>query len=319
MNADEIRELADGFKASRVLLTAFELGVFTALGESGATAAGVAGEIGADPRATERLLCALCALDLVEKRDETYRNTPAAQRHLVTGGSDFLASLGHTGNLWEAWSTLTACVREGHRVRRLTGWTENFIEAMHSRARRVAPRLVDGLEIQGARRMLDVGGGSGVFAMAFVQGDPERRATLLDLPEVIPIARRFIEAEGLAEQIACVAGDYNQADFGEGYDFVLLSAILHINSADQNRALLCKTARALAPGGLVVIREFLVEESRTAPVHAALFGLNMLVATERGDVYTESEIAGWLAEAGFTEIRRIEAPGRGDTITARAK
>jgi len=319
MNVDEILELAGGFKASRALLTAFELGLFTALGESGATAAGAARAIDADPRATERLLCALCALELVEKRGGVYCNSPAAQRHLVASSPGYLAGLCHTGNLWDAWSTLTACVRKGCRVQRMTGWTENFIEAMHSRARRVAPRLVDYLELAGATRMLDVGGGSGVFAMAFVREDPERRATLLDLPDVIPIARRFLEAEHLAERIECVEGDYHEADFGEGYDFVLLSAILHINSAEQNRALLEKTARALLPGGLVVLREFLVDESRTAPVHAALFGLNMLVATERGDVYTESEIAGWLAEAGFTDIRRLDAPGRGDTITARAR
>jgi SAM-dependent methyltransferase len=104
-------------------------------------------------------------------------------------------------------------------------------------------------------------------------------------------------------------GDLRTDDFGEGFDLVLVSAICHMLSPAENRDLLRRCYRALAPLGRVVIQDFILEEDKTAPKMAALFSLNMLVGTEGGASYNESEYAAWLGEAGFREAIRIRLPG----------
>jgi SAM-dependent methyltransferase len=130
------------------------------------------------------------------------------------------------------------------------------------------------------------------------------RATVFDLPHVLPLTRQYIASEGLTDRVEARPGNYHTDDLGEGYDLVFLSAILHSNSPDENRTLIAKCARALNPGGRVAVQEFIVDEDRTAPPFAALFALNMLVGTAAGDTFTESEVAGWMADAGLSRVRR---------------
>ncbi|MBM4118400.1 helix-turn-helix domain-containing protein [bacterium] len=189
----EIDAIARGYWASRALLTAIELDLFTALGE-GATAAEIAARAGTHAAATARLLNALVGLELLAKDGERFRCTPAARDFLAAGGpDDSRASLAHLANLWERWGTLTECLRQGARV---SGpqrsddpeWTQAFIGAMHRGSGQRAPALVSALVAEGLlagrRRVLDLGGGSGVYCHALLAALPEARATLFDLPEV---------------------------------------------------------------------------------------------------------------------------------------
>ena len=312
MIPDVLLQTLRGFQDSRVLLTALELDIFSSLNH-GATASAVSERIEADARATEMLLNALVALGVLEKDGELFRNTRASAEH-VTASTDRLAMMHHV-NLWARWSTLTDAVKMGTAPlrepmeTRPTEWTEAFIAAMDFNARGRAPEVVKAVGAAGVRRMLDIGGGSGAYSIAFAQANPKLEADILDVPSVIPIASRHLSAAGLAGRVRVRAGDLRRNDFGAGYDLVFVSAICHMLSVDENRGLLGRCSTALAPGGRIVIQDFVLDEAKTSPKHAALFSLNMLVATERGASYSEPEYRAWLTEAGFREIRRIDLPG----------
>jgi uroporphyrinogen-III synthase/predicted O-methyltransferase YrrM len=316
---DTLIERIRAFQESRVLLTAIELDVFAATSE-GATAAVVARKIGAGPRATEMLLNALAALGVLEKRDDVFRNTPEAARQLC---GDSRLALMHTVHLWPRWSTLTECVRAGTAVARQPreahgeDWTTAFIAAMHRNAMERAPLVVQAVDAGAVRRMLDVGGGSGAYSIAFASANPDLRAEILDLAAVVPIARGHIERAGLAERVTARAGDLGSRSYGAGFDLVFISAICHMLGPEENRAMLRKSFQALAPGGRVVIQDFILEPGKTAPLQAALFSLNMLVGTEKGSSYSEDEYAEWLRKTGFTEIRRVHLPGPTGLMIAR--
>ena len=317
MKQPELGALVDisrRFMDSRVLLTAYELGVFTALGHGPRKSAQVARAVKADPRATDRLLNALCCLGLLRKKDGRFSSTPAVARYLVRGQPDYFAGLGHTVDLWDTWSTLTESVRRGRSFtkdpfrRRGRSVLVPFIAAMHARAVPQAKAVVAVLPLARARRVLDVGGGSGAYAMAFARAKPGLRATVFDLPQVAPLTRGYLRDAGMSERVDVRVGDYEKDPLPGGYDLVFLSAILHSNPPAGNRRLIGKCARALNPGGLIVVQEFMVDEDRTAPAFSVFFALNMLVNTPGGDAYTESEIGSWLKAAGFRAIQRRDTP-----------
>lgn len=305
-----ILEMASAFQKSRVLLTARELDLFTVVGEGGKSSAEVARALETAERATDRLMNALCALGLLEKKDGRFSNAPLASRFLVKGRPAFLAGLMHSAHLWETWGTLTPCVRQGRSVvarpvnERGAEWLRAFIAAMHWRASQHAQDVVALVDLSGVSRILDVGGGSGAYAMAFVRAKREIRAVVFDLPNVIPLAQEYIQQGGLRDSVKTVAGDYETDPLGDGFDLVFLSAILHINSPFQNLDLIRKAAGALNPNGQLVVQDFLMEEDRTGPPFAALFALNMLVGTVSGDTYTTSEVRLWMEAAGLRGIVR---------------
>ena len=304
-----------GFQESRVILTGIELNVFAAIGD-GAAAGQVAAKIGTDARATEMLLNALVAMGMLTKSREVYYCTRVTARFF--GGKspdDARAAMMHTVHLWERWSTLTECVRAGTCVVRREAaedgddWTEAFIAAMHRNARARASHVVEAVGVKGARKMLDVGGGSGAYSIAFAQANVKLQVELLDFPEVLAIAQRHIDEAGLSARIRTRAGDLRSDVFGEGYDVILVSAICHMLGPEGNRDLLKRCHAALAPEGRVVISDFILEADKTAPKHAALFALNMLVGTREGSSYSEKEYGEWLREAGFRKVQRVRLPG----------
>jgi ubiquinone/menaquinone biosynthesis C-methylase UbiE len=304
-----LMQSARAFQESRVLLTALELDLFTALGE-GATAAEVSLRLSTDARATEMLLNALVAVGALGKRDAVFRCTVESK---ALGSAR--AGLLHTVHLWNTWSTLTECVKAGRAVqpRGPEGFpearTRAFIAAMHARAQDSAEETVRLSGIRDAKRMLDVGGGSGAFSIAFAKACPELRAEILDLGAVVPLAEEYIREAGLQDRVRVRPGDMRTAEFGQGFDLVLLSAVCHMFGEDENRALIQRCARALLPGGHLVIREFILQEDRTGPPHAAIFALNMLVGTEHGNTYTEGEYRSWMEEAGLGSITRADPDG----------
>jgi (2Fe-2S) ferredoxin/predicted O-methyltransferase YrrM len=312
---DDLSERMRAFQESRVILTALELDAFTAVGD-GAAAAEVAARLGAGPRATEMLLNALASLRLLGKRDGVFRNSPAAARYFTAGSRDNARpALLHTAHLWQRWSTLTKCVRSGGAMAQaeIAGqtedWTEAFIAAMHRNASERAPLVVRAVGVETASRMLDVGGGSGAYSIAFAQANPALRADILDLAAVGPIALGHIERAGVADRVTVRAGDLRSDRLGEGYDLVFVSAICHMLSPEENLDLFGRCREALSPGGRVVVQDFILEPDKTSPRFAALFALNMLVGTRGGSSYSEPEYAAWLGEAGFQDVRRVKLPG----------
>lgn len=323
---DELMEMLRGYQASRVLLTALELDLFTAVARTpgAASAEGLAAELKTDPRATRMLLDALVALGLLAKKGSAYANGPMASRYLVAGApDDARLALRHNVSLWATWSTLTECVRAGHTVRtsematRGDDWTGPFISAMHRNAALRAPLVVKAVGPATVKRLLDVGGGSGAYSIAFARANPALQAEIFDLATVVPIAERHLAEAGVTDRVRTRIGDLRKDRFGTGYDLVLLSAMCHMLGPDENRDLLRRAFEALEPGGQIAIQDHIMNADKTAPRAGALFAINMLVGTQSGGTFSEEEYAGWLNEAGFEQVRRVTLGGPNDLMIAR--
>ena len=320
---DRLDQMIRDYMPSRCILTALELDIFTAVGE-GANAEQIGTKIHANARAVGMLLNALAALGLLSKSGDDYKNTPESARFFVHGSKDnHRNGLLHTANIWHRWSTLTEAVRTGTRIPNDRGdtpeWTHNFIAGMQRNAKDRAPLVVKALGTAGVRRVLDLGGGSGAYSIAFAKVCPDVRCEILDVPEVVPLTATYVSQAGVSAQVRLRAGDMLRDDFGLGYDIIMLNAICHMFSEEQNRDIFRRAHQALAPSGRLVVQDFVLNPEKTAPQHAALFSLNMLVATDAGATYSEPEYAQWMKAAGFTEVCRINLPGPSDLIVGRVK
>ena len=320
---DPLEQMVRGFMPSRCMLTALELDVFTAVGD-GATAEQVGAKVNASPRGVVMLLNALVSMKLMAKSGDEYKNTPESARYFVQGSKDnHRNGLLHTVNLWHRWTTLTDAVRHGGRVvfphDRRPEHTENFISGMQRNAKDRAPLVVKALWTDGIRRVLDLGGGSGAYSIALAKASPDVCCEILDVSEVLPLTTEYIERAGVTSQVTVRAGDMLQGSFGSGYDLIMLNAICHMFSEEQNRDIFVRARRALAPNGRLVAQDFILNAEKTGPQQAALFSLNMLVGTEAGASYSEPEYMEWMKASGFSSVTRINLPGPSDLIVGVAK
>ncbi len=236
MLPDRIDDMTRAFMPSRVLLTALELDIFTAI-EDGATAAQVAHRANISPRGAEALLNALVSLGLLAKTGDRFTNTAESTRYFTQASpNNHRNGLLHTAQIWHNWSALTDVVRRGAPLPRDTrrDWTKNFIAGMERNAKPRSAIIVKTLGTQGIHRVLDLGGGSGAYSLAFAKASREIRADILDIPAVTPLTEDYVRAAGLDGQVSVRAGDMLTDDYGTGYDLVLLNAICHMFSPDQN-------------------------------------------------------------------------------------
>jgi precorrin-6B methylase 2 len=310
--ATDLLELTRAFQPACILVAASELDVFSALYESPAVAPALAARLGADLRATTILADALVSLELLEKRGEAYSVPPAVAALLIQGSpASILPAVRHQGNCLRRWAQLGHVVKTGapaERTPSIRGQAadcEAFIGAMNNFTEPVAPTVVEQLQPLRFQRLLDVGGASGTWTIAFLRAVPEATAVLFDLPDVIPLARERLRRAALADRVTLVAGDYNTDVLPGGADFAWLSAIAHQNAPEENRALYAKIHAALTPGGVLVIRDVVMDADRTAPAGGALFAVNMLVATDGGNSYTLDEFRADLEAAGFTRVELL--------------
>jgi 16S rRNA G1207 methylase RsmC len=187
---------------------------------------------------------------------------------------------------------------------------------MDRNARLRAPLIVKALGASNVRHVLDLGGGSGAYSIALAKANPELKAEILDFPAVAPLTEDYIRNAGVETQVTVRSGDMLKEKYGTGFDLVMLNAICHMFSPAQNEELFRRAFAALAPGGRLMIQDFLLTPDKTGPQFATLFSLNMLVATEAGASYNEAEYKRWLNAAGFAVIERINLPGPSDLIVA---
>ena len=312
MNPNTIREFASSFQKSRILLSGFELDIFTNIEESGTTNKQIAHKLKLDEHACERLMNALVSLGFLKKQTQLFFNTAESFTFLSKKSPDYLGGLMHSNHLWNSWSNLTKVVRTGVSAHpdeinaRGEDWLTPFITAMHDRAKKQAPQQLASIDLSGVKSILDIGGGSGAFSMEFVSRKPGVEATVFDLPNVVPITKTFLEKEGFLGKVKTHAGDYTTDDLPEGFDMVFLSAIIHSNSLEVNRNLITKCYGSLNKNGRIIIQDWIMNNDRTQPTSGAVFAINMLVGTESGDCFTEPEVTGMLSAAGFKDISRTE-------------
>jgi len=315
MVPDELAGGMRGFMESRAMLTAVELDMFTAIGQ-GATADAVASKIQTHPRATEALLNALTAMEVLDKEAGVFKNRPTTAKYLAEGGEfDSRTAAMHSVELWHSWSTLTDCVKQGTSVRQEKGAprseenTKAFIAAMHKTAGFRAQGTVGLLDLNNIKHVLDLGGGSGAYAIAFAQKSPEMKATVFDLPSVVPLTKQYVAEAGVSDQIEYIAGDMSQDDLGSGYDMVWISAICHMWGPEENLDIVKRTYESLNPGGQIVIQDFILSDDKISPRMGAVFALNMLVNTKAGSSYSLKEYQDWIETAGFEKVEHKTMPG----------
>jgi len=312
MNPNTIREFAASFQKSRILLSGFELDLFTNIDESGTTNLQLADSLQLDDHACERLLNALVSLGFLTKQNQLFFNTAESFTFLSKKSSEYLGGLMHSNHLWNTWSNLTQVVKSGKSAHpaeindRGDEWLFPFINAMHDRAIKQAPTQLATINLSGVKSILDIGGGSGAYSMDFVTKKPEIEATVFDLPNVVPITIKFIEKEGFSNRINTYSGNYITDELPVGFDLVFLSAIIHSNSLDINQNLIRKCFKSLNKGGQIVIQDWIMNNERTQPTTGAIFAINMLVGTEAGDCFTEHEVNDMLIKAEFKNISRLE-------------
>lgn len=310
--ADEVQALARGFHAPCVLAAAAELGVIGLLAKRPLKAEEAAAALGADARAAAVLLDALAALGLLEKWDGRYSPAAGAAEALSDAGpGSVLSVVRHLANCLRRWARLSEAVKTGQPSRcepSILGEAADeasFIGAMDEISRSVADRLVYDLRLPEFERLLDVGGASGTWTFAFLKAFPKAGAVLFDRPSVVLMAERRIREAGLQGRVELASGDYNKDALPKGCDLAWLSAIAHQNSREQNRSLFRRVHAALEPRGRVLVRDVVMEESRTAPAMGALFAVNMLVATEGGSTFTFRELKDDLESAGFKAVEHL--------------
>lgn len=323
MGPDDVLMMGRGFMASRLVLTAANLGLFA---ELPATAREVASLRGWNAPALERLMDALAAIRLLEKRGDRYAVTGDLVEALGNDPEKTIAPmLEHMDHLWENWSRLSEIVRNGKptdapmTVTRDPERQKSFIGAMHVVGQGMARRLVAELNPSWAGKLLDVGGASGTYTLAFLEHLPDLSATLFDLPPVIPLALERIRRKGMEHRVTLAPGDFYQDPLPPGHDLIWLSAIIHQNGPEENRALFRKCLAALVPGGRVWIRDHVMEDGRVNPAGGAMFDINMLVGTPRGATYTFGDISRELLASGFTDVRLIRSGEQMDAVVEGVK
>lgn len=306
LDAEHITNLTRGFIESRLMLTAAELDLFTLLAGNWLTVEQLAEPRGWDPRALRILLDALVAIGLLVKRAGTYSTTTLSHEFLSRDGAmTILDSALHGAELWHNWSQLTSrVVGKGTPPKRDP--VRAFIGTMHLLSPRIAPGIAALVRPELARRFLDVGGGSGAYTMAFLTRDRTLEATLLDLPEVLPICREHLIEGDFADQVRLVPGDLTKDPLPGEQGMVFLSAVIHMLAMGQVKDLFERCFQALVPGGRVVIRDYVMSPDRLQPRAGALFAANMLASTEGGDTYTFVEIRDALAQSGFVDVRLLQ-------------
>lgn len=307
--AQKILTLGRSYQAAAVLVAAADLDLFECLGRGRRTAAELSKQLLCNRRGLSVLLDALVALKLVEKSANLYCLPPGLRTLLTAAGKySVLAMAQHQANCLRRWAQLARVVKRGRptqagpSVRGEAGDLEAFIGAMHNVSAPNAARVIQALRGLQFRHVLDLGGASGTWTLAFLRARRSCRATLFDLPQVVPLAERRLASTNLKGRIKLMAGDFMKDSLPSGCDFAWVSAIVHQNSRAQNRALFKEIFQALQPGGHIAIRDILMDETHTQPVAGALFAVNMLVATEGGGTFTLAELREDLGSAGFTDV-----------------
>ena len=324
-NPGRLLEVSGSFWQTCALHAAVKLDMFTALGDERLSGEELAARMASTPDGVTRLLNAITAMGLLEKEADRFANTPAAQRFLSKTSSDYIGyMIMHHHHLVDSWSQLDQAVQSGGPVGIRASFDdpvqrESFLMGMFNTAMNVAPMLIPAVELGSSKHLLDLGGGPGTYAIHFCQKYPELTATVYDLPTTRPFAEKTISAFGLAERIRFQEGNYLEDDLGEGYDAVWMSHILHGEGPDGCRAIIGKAVAACRPGGMLLIHEFILDDDMAAPpICSPFFSLNMLVRTQQGRAYSQSQLEEMLSEAGAGETRRIpiQTPNESGVIIA---
>jgi SAM-dependent methyltransferase len=311
LDPTRIINTASAFYDSCALFTASDLGVFGKLAELGeADTEKIASECGLNNRGTRLLLDSCVALGLLHKTGQVYRNSEEVNTFLVPGSpADLSKAIRYNRDVYGAWGRLNELVKTGKPVERPeihlgedADRTRTFVLSMHGRALGIGRAVVPQLDLVGRKQLFDVGGGPGTYSVLIAKANPDIECTVLDLPEVVKVAAELIEAESMQDRVKTLPGDYHKAAFPGENDVVNFFGVLHQESPDDIRDLFARAYESLVPGGLIHVLDMMTDAGHTQPKFSAMFAVNMALTSENGWVFSDEELAGWLAGAGFVDF-----------------
>jgi hypothetical protein len=329
----EIYRLRDGFYATDLVAAALvHYDFFSWLAKRPANLPAICSELQIAARPADVMLTLFVALGFVESREGVFHITPLAREHLVSSSPWFV------GPYYAALKDRPVCkdyvevlrtgrpanwggAKEGkdwHKSMEDPAFADQFTAAMDCRGVYLAPAAARAVDLRGATRLLDVAGGSGIYACTIVAHHPHLRATVLEKPPVDAVARRAIERRGCADKVDVVAGDMLREDWPAGCDAHLISNVLHDWDEPMVKELVAKSHRALPRGGWLVIHDAHLNESKTGPLPVARYSALLMHSTE-GRCYSVKEIGGWLGAAGFGEVCFTPTAADRSVVTARRK
>jgi predicted O-methyltransferase YrrM len=317
MDFSSLVRLASGHVEARIVQSAVELGIFDALEASPLDAGTIAATLKLDLRAAELLLNALAALQLLVKEKNSFSLTEISERHLLKSAPHYLGGMiRFDASLWPCWERLPEAIRSGAPARPPNMYqddpneTATFINAMDSlvKARGDTEVLASVLDWTKVKKLLDIGSGPATYPIALCARFPNLRATVFDLPETLKITESYVKAAAMAERIELIAGDYQKDSVPKTFDMIFLSNIIHGEGYEENLKLMAKLAASLQPGGRIIIKDHILDESRVQPPVGAIFSLLMLLTTASGRCYSFEEVKAWLESAGLSQVQRIDLP-----------
>jgi len=306
---DDLRDAITAYRLPRVLIAALELNLFTAIG----TDAWTIPDLARDVKVSERGLAILCRnlamAGVLKKQGEIYTNSrlgaTVLNAHHPAYRGDYLRLI---TSHWADWGRLLESVKSGlpldHDQADEPDYRRRFTWAMHHRTLETAPKIAAQINLHGARTLLDLGGGPGTYAMAFLAKNPALLATVCDRPVALDVAKEIAATHKAGARLSYLPLDVMTEDIPGNYDIVWYSNVLHIYSPNDNQALFRRALASLNPGGRLLIQDaFLHDRNGLFPEEASLFAVSMLLFTERGNTYSAAETRAWLTDAGFERIK----------------
>jgi len=306
---DGLRDAIMAYRLPRVLIAALELNLFTAIG----TDAWTIPDLARDVKVSERGLAILCRnlamAGVLKKKGETYTNSrlgaTVLNAHHPAYRGDYLHLI---TSHWADWGRLLESVKSGlplnHDKPDEPDYRRRFTWAMHHRTLETAPKIAAQINLRGARTLLDLGGGPGTYAMAFLAKNPTLLATVCDRPVALDVAKEIASTHKAGARLSYLPLDVMTEDIPGTYDVIWYSNVLHIYSPKDNQALFRRALASLNPGGRLLIQDaFLDDRKGLFPEEASLFAVSMLLFTERGNTYSAAETRVWLTDAGFERIK----------------
>jgi predicted O-methyltransferase YrrM len=319
VNPGNLLETSSSYWKTCTLHAAVKLDIFTIIGNNPLKSKDVSSRLDGDPRGIEMLLNALSAMKLLKKQENIYSNTPLSLTFLVKNSSQYIGHIIlHHYHLVESWNKLDIAVRTGRPVRSRASHTEeerreSFLLGMFNLAMNLAPVLVQKIDLSNRCHLLDLGGGPGTYAIHFCLKHPRLKATVYDLPTTRSFAEKTIAKFNLQDRIDFKNIDYLEEKIEGTFDVAWLSHILHAESFEDSCKIIRKAVSTLEPGGLIIIHEFILNNTMDGPLFPALFSLNMLLGTPGGQAYSEKQLIAMLSDSGVRDIQRIYFDSHNDS------
>ena len=316
-NPGTLLEMSGYYWKTCTLHAGVSLDIFTLIGTDTVSGETIAKKLGMEKRGLTLLLNSLTALDLLVKENQTYANTPEASTFLSKKSPQYIGyMILHHHHLAPSWVDMDKALIQGGPIRPESAvsteeWRESFLMGMFNMGMAVAPGLAKQLDLAGCKRLLDLGGGPGTFAIHFCLENPELSASVWDLPTTRPFAEKTIEKFGLEKRISFIPGDYTLEEICTvpQFDVAWLSHILHGEGPKMAEKIIARAVAAVKPGGKIFIHEFILNNTMDGPLFPALFSLNMFLGTKQGQSYSEEQLIDMLKTNGVKDIVRLDFTG----------